>query len=802
MIHSRFSPASMPPELLESTFVQREHVARRLTDLFRESALGESKHHVLLVGPRGVGKSHLVSIVYNRLKQFDELKDRLVIAFLREDEWGITSFLDLLVRILRAIGTDSAGISSLPVERAEEEAWKILRDRMNGKTLLVIVENLETVFRALAEEGQRKWRALIQTHCCWAVLATTPALSADISSQSAPFYGFFEIQNLEGLSVPQAVELLKRLALSQGNQSVADFVTSPAGQARVRAVQHLANGNHRIFVIFYDFLTNSANGELVEPLLKTIDALTPYYQSQMKEISPQQRKLVEFLCEYRRAANVKTIASRCFVSHQTAASQLKQLLKARYVGVTRIGRESYYELNEPLLRICVEAKSRSREPIRLLVEFLRYWFARQELEERLTSGQTSLSKREYFQAALQEYDNVEGHIHLSPDVSRLCAALSLAEHSADKASIAARATELAEVSKIAEDWLHYTRAVSFLGTNKEALPLILKAAQKDPANPDILHALSRAYCMEGQPEKALSVLEEVINLKPGMFFAWFDKGTVLERLGRDDDALQAFSQAAHLDPDWPFSTLRKAEVLLKMGKHKEAQRLLRPLLKYGKRDPDFFIGYGSSLALAGRPSQALVYFKKATGSFPQNAEAWLYRGQALKDLKRPQAALAALERALKIDPSESRVLFEYCAVLFGLGEFQRCLKELPMEVVAHQVCHQLLDMANKEHNKRQIRSALAKLQSSLATEPGPEALAGGLIEFTSLLQRQVPPAELPQLRVWNSTISDLFKDQPRFAIVTNVFDVMVRYKESGDEKVLLELPLEQRKLLSEPEDSK
>jgi predicted AAA+ superfamily ATPase len=108
-IFSTFNPSTMSSELLEATFVQREILATRLVELFEESAVRASKHNVLLVGPRGIGKSHLVSLVHNRLSAKRELASRLSIAFLKEDEWGINSFLDLLFHTLRAV-CDSAGI--------------------------------------------------------------------------------------------------------------------------------------------------------------------------------------------------------------------------------------------------------------------------------------------------------------------------------------------------------------------------------------------------------------------------------------------------------------------------------------------------------------------------------------------------------------------------------------------------------------------------------------------------------------------------------------------------------------------
>jgi len=799
MIHSTFSPGGMSAELLEQTFVQREGLAERLTGLFIESARTDSKHHVLLVGPRGIGKSHLVSLVYHRLLNNAELKDRLVIAYLREDEWGVTSFLDLLVRILRELNVPTRELQSLSLEGAEERAWRVLRELVQGKTLLVVLENLDTILRSLGEEGQRKWRSSTQNSPIWSVLATTPSLSEDISDHASPFYGFFEIQPLGGLSVPDAVTLLKRLAECQGRRDIAEYVSSPAGRARVRAVQHLANGNHRIFVIFYEFLAHDKEADLVEPVLKTIDFLTPYYQSQMKELSPQQRKLVEFLCRFRSAANVKTIASACFVSHQTAASQLKQLLESRYLRVTRIGRESYYELNEPLLRICVEAKSHSGEPVRMLVEFLRYWFARQELEQKLTAMEADVPERAYFVAALREYENVEGHAHLSPDVSRLCQALSHAMFSGNKALITSTALELAQVSKIAEDWIHYTKGVSYSGDSKGAMETLQGAVREHPDNAEALLGLARVYNKTGKPEEALRLIERVITLEPNRALVWVDKGKVLEKLQKDGEALDTYSHASDLRPRWDVPAREHARLLFRMGKHAEVQHLLRPLLVRRKCDPRALVTYGGSLAREGKLKQALAYFTKATKRFPQYLDAWIFKGQALIDLKRPQEALAALEKAWHIAPEDHRAQSRYCEALFAVGQYQRSLAELPVEVVAHRIFHEFLELAKRGHNKEDIESTLLRFRSVFGKSPGPDALAGGLIEFTSHMYRHAEADEVPLLRRWFEAMSRLFSADPHFQILIKVFEIIVRYKESQDEKVLLELPLEQRRLLEPPE---
>ena len=135
--------------------------------------------------------------------------------------------------------------------------------------------------------------------------------------------------------------------------------------------------------------------------MQTLDELTPYYQARMQWLSPQQRKIIELLCDRRNAVSVKEIARRCFISHQTASSQLKDLLIKGYVGKNVEGRESFYELQEPLMRICLEVKKQRGEPIKLFVDFLRIWYTNRELNSRLAQLPNDCLERNYILKALE-----------------------------------------------------------------------------------------------------------------------------------------------------------------------------------------------------------------------------------------------------------------------------------------------------------------------------------------------------------------------------------------------------------------
>ncbi|NJM27638.1 MAG: winged helix-turn-helix transcriptional regulator, partial [Pseudanabaena sp. RU_4_16] len=142
----------------------------------------------------------------------------------------------------------------------------------------------------------------------------------------------------------------------RGDRELASFIQTATGRARIRAVNHLAGGNHRVYIIFSQFLTRESLDELVTPFMRMLDDLTPYYQSRMKELSNQQRKIMELLVDRRQAVMVKDIGDACFIDQRAVASQLRELKKKGYVVSSEVGRESFYELSEVLMRFCLEVK--------------------------------------------------------------------------------------------------------------------------------------------------------------------------------------------------------------------------------------------------------------------------------------------------------------------------------------------------------------------------------------------------------------------------------------------------------------
>lgn len=407
---SHFTPSMMAPQTLEAMLVQREPLLSRCLDHVLESLRTGSGHHTLLVGPRGIGKTHLISLLHYRLAKTEEARDKALIAWMREEEWGVTSFFELVMRILRTLDASypqldiearTRPIYELALNEAEKQAESLLLEILGPKRLVVLLENLDDLFEQLGDQGQKAWRAFIQNHGNMILVCTTPSLFAGVSLQKSAFYGFFDIEPLIELDFEEVVLLLGNIAVERGDKDLAEFIQTPEGRSRIRAVHHLAEGNPRIYIIFAQFLSRDALDELVEAFMHTLDELTPYYQARMKELSGQQRKIVEYLVNYRGAAPVRQIAKACFITQQTCSSQLKQLKQKRYVRSIEQGRESYYELSEPLMRLCMEVKKQRGEPVSLFVEMLRIWYTGDQLKALLDdSTQNSGVTSDYLKKAL------------------------------------------------------------------------------------------------------------------------------------------------------------------------------------------------------------------------------------------------------------------------------------------------------------------------------------------------------------------------------------------------------------------
>ena len=381
---SRFTPSTMPEDLLERLFVVRKPVLESLMKRVGDLGNTPSPHHTLLVGPRGAGKTHLISLVYHRAKNragTDGGKP-LRIAWLPEDPWTIVSYARLLAAILERVAPDT-GVKS--ADEAELDARLRSTSRKDGP-VLVLMENVDQILDALGEVGQQKLRNLLQTESGVLIIGSTTRLDRSLSSHAAPFFGFFDTIRLEPFSPEEAREMLTALAREAGNAELAERLSNSGALARIHTIAHLAGGQPRLWALLGSALTVEELRDLAALLLSRFDDLTPYYQEQLARLSPLQRLVVAELAAADRPLPVKDIAERVGSDQRSVAKAVGDLAERGWLKpVSTIftelldRRRTYYDLAEPLARLAFQIKESRGEPLPLVVDFLVNWFDADQL---------------------------------------------------------------------------------------------------------------------------------------------------------------------------------------------------------------------------------------------------------------------------------------------------------------------------------------------------------------------------------------------------------------------------------------
>ena len=399
---SRFTPSTMPEDLLERLFVVRQPILERLMDRVANLGTTPSPHHTLLVGPRGAGKTHIISLVYHRSKKLIAQGARFQIAWLPEDPWVIMSYRHMLSEILRSIHPKQR-----PQNRDEAELDAQLRAviKENG-SILILAENFDQILDALGEQGQQKLRHLLQTGSNILIIGSTTRLDRNLSDHSHPFFGFFDTIRLTPFSPEEARKMLATLAIEGKDEKLRKRLEDDAALSRICAIAHLAGGQPRLWALLGSALTVEQLDHLTDLLLSRFDDLTPYYQEQLARLSPQQRLVVAELASADRPLAVKELAGRIGADQRSVAKTVSDLTDRGWLEpVSTIfadlldRRRTYYELAEPLARLAFQIKESRGEPLPLVIDFLINWFDADQLRVS--------DKSDYGQAALMEMEQDE-----------------------------------------------------------------------------------------------------------------------------------------------------------------------------------------------------------------------------------------------------------------------------------------------------------------------------------------------------------------------------------------------------------
>lgn len=576
-----FNAKSVDPNILEQLLFGRKELVDVLHKKIISIVKNKSTMQVQIIGKRGMGKSHITAVLYNRIQPFIQ-KNQLKVAYLSEEEYGIASYLDVLIRIIQAfIRWDESSKEEFekqfdvlrethPVKQ-EEFAEQIILNYIKDKPLLIFIENLDDIFCAIKVDGQNKLRAFLYRNPKVSILATSQALSQDIGVEEKPFFGFFENIYLKNLNFEEALDLLKEIAKIEKQENVIKFLEGK-GKSYVRAIQELVKGNHRLLVRFYEFLKVDTMAELSVIFMKTINELKPYFESFIRPLPPLEQKILYHLAFQRIPQKGTDIAKDCFIDTTSLSKKLSELHRRKLIDAIqdpKSKRDKRYEISDPMLRIALAANENKDGFAGIVIDMLALWYSTTELKSQKSLLKENGKECHLRDLALQRKAEIM-HIYFSNNdvyeevqeciennnINEAKAILEkmpnekrdsgyyffngyvLMRNKKYNESIDSFKKSIKMDSNRIETWINLGTSYALENKDKEALSSYKKALKISPNHSGIWNNLGNTYSVFKDPEKAIECYKKSIELDPNKFESWYNLGDEYFLL---NDYLLAFS---------------------------------------------------------------------------------------------------------------------------------------------------------------------------------------------------------------------------------------------------------------------
>jgi len=197
-----------------------------------------------------------------------------------------------------------------------------------------------------------------------------------------------------------------------------------------------------------------------------------------------------------------------------------------------------------------------------------------------------------------------------------------------------------------------------------------------PEQFDAIHLLGVLEAQRRNYETALDLLNRAVTINPTVAAAPFNRGNVLQALGRSDDAIASYRQALAISPAY-------AEAWYNLGNAQIANHCAEEALAAYDRalaiKPDHFEALNnrsSALRALKRTEEALVNYQHALALKPDSAEVLGNIGITLGEMGRREESLTILDRAIRLKPDNLEALSYRANALAGEARYEEAVEDI------------------------------------------------------------------------------------------------------------------------------
>lgn len=181
---------------------------------------------------------------------------------------------------------------------------------------------------------------------------------------------------------------------------------------------------------------------------------------------------------------------------------------------------------------------------------------------------------------------------------------------------------------------------------------------------------------------AAADLKEALRLEPGYDRAYLWAGKVLRARGKAAEAERVLTRGLKVCPHFEKAFAERARARLTLGRVDAALADLESAARLNHRHNSLRNWTASIEPLDDEKIRTLVSLARHARSAPRSARAWAWLGEALTQSGRFEEGLAALDRALALDPARPWIRTWRGEALLRLGRLPEAGRELDLAVRA------------------------------------------------------------------------------------------------------------------------
>ena len=384
----KFNPGTFQSdEEVIAQFVVRNRELGVVLEVLRGNIDSPSCQHILVVAPRGRGKSMLLARVAAELRADAALSETLLpVRFMEESQevFNLADFwLDTLFHLARECAASHpeltrelrathADLSGRWRERmlADHARAAVLdaADRL-GRKLVLMVENLQSLTGDVEEGFGWKLRGELQMEPRIMLLATATSRFDRLDDVNEPYFELFRILNLEPLATDDCRRLWEQVS---GDQ---------VSTREMRPLEILTGGSPRLLVIVAEFARHRSLRQLMEELVTLVDEHTEYFRGHLEALAKTERRVYLAVIDLWQPSAAGEIAARSRLDVRTVSTMLGRLADRGAVIAEGTGRKRRYAAAERLYSIYYKLRRERDEAavVQNLIHFMAAIYSKAEL---------------------------------------------------------------------------------------------------------------------------------------------------------------------------------------------------------------------------------------------------------------------------------------------------------------------------------------------------------------------------------------------------------------------------------------